>query len=338
MITTFGHILVGLTLPLERDLKRLMNWCGLFNQNPLGGAAGYGTSFPLDRDLTSRLLAFDGPESHSTDPITNRWEPEADLAFAISVTMSHLSAMAQTFILMSTTEFGMIRLDDIHCSGSSIMPQKRNPDPLEVIKAKASLAHGVLMSLISIGKDSMVGYNRESQWTKYLVMDLFSECAPAPVIMAEIIDLMEVNEPAMARQAEKGFVAANHLLEEITKHAGLPIRQAKMLVERAVRYAEKAGREAVTLADLNRAMGEMDLHVQLKARDITRWQNLPKLLEEGGIAEGPSPSATRENISSLAKRLREYRKWRRDRSGRIQGALREIESIEKGLGIGPEPS
>jgi argininosuccinate lyase len=334
MITTFGHMLMGLAVPLERDLRRFMNWYGLFNRNPLGGAAGYGTAFPLDRDLTSRLLAFDGPNDHSTDPMTNRWEPESELAFAISMTMNHLSAIAQTFILMSTTEFGMIRLDDTHSDGSSLMPQKRNPGPLEVIKAKASLAQGVLTGLMSIGKGAMVGYNKDSQWTKYLIMDIISECAPALPMMKEIIELMEVDESTMETHARRGFITTTHLLESILKQSNLPFRQGKMLVERAVRFAEESGREEVRLADLRKAMGEMGLKIQIRSSDLERWQDPVKIVEGEKVIGGPAPSATQKTISALRKRLRDYVRWGKNESFRIRTSLKEIESIEKDLGIG----
>ncbi len=333
MITTFGHMLTGLALPLERDIRRFIHWYGLFNRNPLGGVAGYGTSFPLDRDLTSRLLAFDGPHDHSTDPITNRWEPETEMAFAICMTMNHLSAIAETFIILGTAEFGMVRLDEIHSSGSSIMPQKRNPGPLEVVRAKASLAQGILTSLVSIGKASMVGYNKDSQWTKYLIMDMISECAPAVPMVREIMELLEINQSAMETQARKGFIGATHLLESILKHSHLPFRQGKVLVEKAVRFAEEKGRPEIRVADLSRAMGEMDLKVRFKARDIADWQDPLRAVEDGRVVGGPAPSATQKCISLLTKRLKDYRKWYRDQSLRIRHSKKEIESIERSLGI-----
>jgi argininosuccinate lyase len=333
MITTFGHMLLGLAIPLERDLLRFVHWYGLFNRNPLGGAAGYGTAFPVDRQLTSRFLGFDSPHDHSTDPITNRWEPETDLAFAISMTMNHLSAIAQTLILLGTTEFEMIRLDDVHSSGSSVMPQKRNPDPLEVIKAKASVAQGALTGLISIGRAPMVGYNRESQWTKYMIMDLVSECAPAVPMMREIIELVEVNEGAMEAEAHKGFIAATHLLESLVKQSNLPFRQAKVLVEKAVRFADEGGRGQLDLADLNHAVREMGLHLTFRERDIAEWQDPMKILGGESGFGGPAPSVTRKTVSSLRRRLRGYLRWRENQLGRIRDARKEIESIEQGLGI-----
>ncbi|MBW2122721.1 MAG: hypothetical protein JRH07_12900, partial [Deltaproteobacteria bacterium] len=320
-------------MPLERDLLRFVNWYGLFNRNPLGGVAGYGTSFAIDRHLTSRLLAFDGPQDHSTDPMTNRWEPEADLAFAISMVMNHLSSAAQTFILMSTTEFGMIRLDGRHSAGSSIMPQKRNPDLLEVIKGKASLAHGMLAGLVSMGKGNMVGYNRDSQWTKYLIMDLIAECAPAVSMMGEVIELLRVDEAVMEAQARRGFLGATHLLESIVKHSGLPFRQAKILVEKAVRHAEAAGREEVDLADLEHAARETGAELRLRSGDVAKWQDPTRILEGERLFGGPGPSAARRSISALRKRLKGYVKWEEDRALRIRRSKEEIESLERSLGV-----
>ncbi len=109
MATTLGHLLLSFAEALERDVQRFIHWFHLFNKNPLGAAAGYGTSFNLDRELTSRLLGFEGPTENVTDPITQRWEPEAEVAYDVAVMMDHLSTMAQTFILLSTGEFNMIR-------------------------------------------------------------------------------------------------------------------------------------------------------------------------------------------------------------------------------------
>jgi hypothetical protein len=116
-------------------MEEALSLDGLFNET-MGAAAGYGTLFHLDRTFTSQLLGFEGPTENVTDPITQRWEAEVELAYAVTVTLNHLSSIAQTLILLSTREFNMIRLDDRHCTGSSIMPQKRNPDCLEAVKAK----------------------------------------------------------------------------------------------------------------------------------------------------------------------------------------------------------
>ena len=130
MMSTFGHILMSFATMLARDTLRFSHWYYLHNTNPLGSAAGYGTSFPINSMLTSELLGFDCSDLSSLDQITNRWEPEADFVFSISVLMNHLSLMAQTFIILATPQFGMLTLSDDYSTGSSIMPQKKNPDPL----------------------------------------------------------------------------------------------------------------------------------------------------------------------------------------------------------------
>src|SRR4030067_257539 len=208
MATTFGHLLLSFSEALQRDVQRFMHWFVLFNKNPLGGAAGYGTTFNLDRRLTSKLLGFDGPTENVTDPITQRWEPEAELAYDAAVMMDHLSTMAQTLILLSTREFNMIRLNDRHCTGSSVMPQKRNPCSLEVIKAKTSFAHGMVVSLLSVGKALFMGYNRDTQWTKYWIMDLVEESQPCLSVMTDVIRLLRVDKDEMFQQAQEEFAGA----------------------------------------------------------------------------------------------------------------------------------
>jgi len=216
--TTFGHLLLSFAEALERDVKRFSHWFALFNKNPLGAAAGYGTTFHLDRQLTAKLLGFDGPTENVTDPITQRWEPEAELAYDVAVMMDHLSTMAQCLILLSTREFSMVRLNDRHCTGSSIMPQKRNPCSLEVIKAKTSFAHGMVVSLLSAGKALFMGYNRDTQWTKYWIMDLVDESKPALSVMTDIIRLLQVNKTQMLQRAQEEFLGATPLMEWLVGH------------------------------------------------------------------------------------------------------------------------
>src|SRR4030043_933337 len=257
--TTFGHLLLSFSEALQRDIQRMTHWFDLFNKNPLGAAAGYGTSFNPDRQLTAKLLGFDGPTENVTDPITQRWEPEAELAFDAAVMMDHLSTMAQTLILLSTREFNMVRLNDRHCTGSSIMPQKRNPCSLEVIKPKTSFAHGMVVSLLSVGKALFMGYNRDTQWTKYWIMDLVEESQPSLSVMADVIRLLRVNETQMFEQAQEEFAGATLLMEWMGRPFGLPLRKAKMVVEKAVKSSEQEGRGKVSYQSLKKGLGEMEV-------------------------------------------------------------------------------
>lgn len=272
MVTTFGHVLAGFASMIIRDIVRFQGWFTLHNQNPLGNAAAFGTSFPVDRTLTASLLAFDGPDHNSMDAITNRWEPEADLAFDIFIFMNHLSLIAQTLILLSTTEFGMVKLADAFSTGSSMMPQKKNPDPLEVIKGKTAFAQGQLVSLLSLGKGNFVGYNRDSQWTKYIVMDCINECTPASVVMKGVLETLTVNQQAMEAWCHKGFIGATMLMEHIIQESQTPLREAKVMVEK--RLKASAGQDKIsTTISLSTSYGGPG-----KGSMETSLKNLNKLL------------------------------------------------------------
>src|SRR4030065_2063067 len=297
--TTFGHLLLSFAEALDRDARRFTHWFDLFNRNPLGAAAGYGTSFNLDRQLTSKLLGFDSPTENVTDPITQRWEPEAELAYAVAIMMDHLSTMAQTFILLSTWEFNMIRLDDRHCTGSSIMPQKRNPCSLEVIKAKTSFVHGVVVSLLSAGKALFMGYNRDTQWTKYWIMDLVDESKPALSVMTDVIRLLQVNKTQMLKQALDEFLGATTLMEWLIHYGSLPMRNAKMVMEKAVKYSEKEGSGKVSYQSLKKALTEMKVNISITEKDLGKIQRPEGVLIETPSVGTPSEKRAKENIASL---------------------------------------
>jgi argininosuccinate lyase len=330
--TTFGHLLLSFAESLERDTQRFTHWLALFNKNPLGAAAGFGTTFNLDRQLTSELLGFDGPTENVTDPITQRWEPEAELAFDVAVTMDHLSTMAQTLILLSTSEFNMVRLNDRHCTGSSIMPQKRNPCSLEVIKAKTSFAHGMVLSLLSIGKGLFMGYNRDTQWTKYWIMDLVDESKPALSVMVEVIRLLQVNQSQMLEQAQEGFAGATSLMEWMVRHGSIPLRKAKMVMEKAVKYSEKEGKGRVSYPSLKKALVEMEVHIAIKEQEVEEMQRPEKILAQISSIGTPSGKRVKENILSLRKKIQMNKDWLLHKRKGIKKAKTLISKMEKQLG------
>jgi argininosuccinate lyase len=332
VVTTFGHLLLSFGEALQRDVQRFANWFALFNKNPLGAAAGYGTTFYLDRQLTSKLLGFDEPTENVTDPITQRWEPEAELAFGVAVMMDHLSTIAQTLILLSTREFNMIRLNDRHCTGSSIMPQKRNPCSLEVIKAKTSFAHGMVVNLLSIGKALFMGYNRETQWTKYWIMDLVDESKPALSVMTEVIRLLQVNKAQMLKQAQEEFVGATSLMEWMVRQGSLPLRKAKMVVEKAVKYSEKEGKGKVSYQSLKKAITEMKVKIPITERDVEEMQRPERILAQTPSVGTPSEKGIRENIASLRGWIRFDKNWLIFNRKKIEKAKTLIFKMEKQLG------
>jgi argininosuccinate lyase len=330
--TSFGHLLLSFAEALERDVKRFIHWFDLFNKNPLGAAAGYGTFFHLNRKLTSRLLGFDGPTANVTDPITQRWEPEVELAYAIAVTMDHLSTMAQTLILLSTREFDMVRLNDRHCTGSSIMPQKRNPCSLEVIKAKTSFAHGMVVSLLSVGKALFMGYNRDTQWTKYWIMDLVEESKPALSVMTEVIRLLQVNQTQMLKQAQEDFAGATPLMEWMVRSWGLPLRKAKTVMEKAVKYSEKEKKGEVSYQSLKKALNEMKINIPITDQFVRKIQRPERILNQLHSIGTPSEKRIRENIAFLGGKVKSNRDWLMLRRKRIEEAKALVFRMTKQLG------
>jgi argininosuccinate lyase len=331
--TTFGHLLLSFAEALERDVQRFSYWFALFNKNPLGAAAGYGTTFHLDRQLTAKLLGFDGPTENVTDPITQRWEPEAELAYDVAVMMDHLSTMAQCLILLSTREFSMIRLNDRHCTGSSIMPQKRNPCSLEVIKAKTSFAHGMVVSLLSAGKSLFMGYNRDTQWTKYWIMDLVDESKPALSVMTDIIRLLQVNKTQMLKRAQEEFLGATPLMEWLVGYGSLPMRKAKMVVEKAVKYSEKEGREKVSYQSLKKALAEMKINIPVKEEDVNEIQRPERVMTQALSFGTPSEKRIKEGIASLRKKVQANGNWLIGKRRGIERAKALIFKMEKELFI-----
>lgn len=331
MVTTLGHLLFSFGESFYRDLLRLKQWHTLFNVNPLGAAAGYGTSFPIDRELTSLLLGFDQPSSSSLDPVTNRWEAEAELGYALSMTMNHLSGLAQTLILFTTTEFGFVTLSDKYCAGSSIMPQKRNASGLEVIKAKSAVVHGLLSSLLSLGRGLFVGYNQESQWTKYLIMDALAECGAAPLIMAAILETLSVNETKARELCQQGFITATDLMEALVSEFAIPLREGKVLVEKAVKYSESEGAETVSYDALCKALDEMNLRVPISPGLVEEWQEPAAAVKRREAIGGTAPKVVTSGVEQLTAHVLEMEKWLKEKENQIQTARKRLEEIEKAL-------
>ena len=179
--------------------------------------------------------------------------------------------MAQTLILLSTSEFNMVRLNDRHCTGSSIMPQKRNPCSLEVIKAKTSFAHGMVVSLLSAGKSLFMGYNRDTQWTKYWIMDLVEESKPVLPVMSEVIQLLQVNQAQMLEQTHKEFAGATSLMEWMVRPS-LPLAEGKDGGGEGGQIFEKEGKGKVSYRSLKSALDEMKIDLPVTEEDVKEMQ------------------------------------------------------------------
>ncbi|HEX7017845.1 MAG TPA: argininosuccinate lyase [Patescibacteria group bacterium] len=307
MVTTFGHILLAFATMLLRDVERFQHWMLLHNQNPLGSVASYGTQLAIDREYTSQLLAFDGPTLNSIDPIMSRWEAEADLTFAFQMVMNHLSSLAQTLIIFSMPEFGFITLTDEFSTGSSIMPQKKNPDPLEVMKGKTSVVTGTLTSLLGIGKANFIGYNRDTQWTKYQVMDVVDECWPAPKVMQGVIQTMTVDQKKIAEQCHQHFIGATSLLESFSQEYHVPFRLAKIVTEKAIAYSEN--KQTIMSAAFNKALKEAGLGFLVSQKKIEQWQNPLLIMKKTKVEGGPGLESQQQARKKMSQKMATISNW-----------------------------
>jgi argininosuccinate lyase len=313
-ISTFGHHLAAYAEAIRRVLQRLHFWYETFNYSPLGCVTGFSTTFPIDRHYTAELLGCYGPEPNSIDPVSSRWEPEAELAQILAVLLAHLSSMAQTFILLSTQEFGVLKLHPRFCSGSSIMPQKVNPDTLEVMKAKAAEATSRLQTLLTLGRANLTGYNREQQWTKYLIMETCLESFPAVSIMTRIVAHscrplqpnawlqrdVGIDTARLRAMAGTGFAGATELLEQLVTHTGIEFRRLKRVTEHAVALSLQQGEgNWITHTALCQALQDEGLAVNVDAETVRRLQEPGTILAAKQVAGGPGRQALETELAQL---------------------------------------
>jgi len=329
-ISTFAHLLVSYAQALERDLERFRFAYSIINRNPLGAAAGYGTSWDIDRELTTRLLGFDELQENSIDCVSSRWEAEAELASAICFMMNHLSILSQDFVFMTTSEANMLRLHDSFVLGSSIMPQKRNPGPLEVTRAKTAMAHGTLQSLFGISKASLSGYNRDGQFTKYLIFDLISECELAPVVLREVIRTVQVNKEVMRKLAMVGFLNAVDVADHITREFDVPFRQSYHIVAEAVKLSDEEGE--ITLSAINSALENAEINRALDAETLHQLNTPESNVRLKNHTGGPAPEAVSKTIDAISAKIETHREWLTSTASRIEKAREELEKIKIRLG------
>jgi argininosuccinate lyase len=240
-LTTLGHWFAGHAQALLRDVGRLAAAWDRVNVSPLGAAASFGTSWPIDREMTARLLGFGSVQANTLDCITSRWEMEAEAAGVLAFAMTHLSIVAQDLIVLSMPDVGVVEIADRYVTGSSIMPQKRNPDFAEVTRAKAAVIQNLVATLFGIAKGALSGYNRDTQWTKYLVIDALSEAADAPAVFTGVFETLRVNEARAAELSRRGFVDAVDVADALARESGLPFRQSYEIVSKAVKLSEGLG-------------------------------------------------------------------------------------------------
>lgn len=234
-----NHYWLAYTEKLQRDRERLADCRGRVNQLPLGGAALAGTSIPIDRQQVADELEFEGLMANSLDASSDR-DFAIEFAFVLTLLAEHLSGWAEEWILWSTSEFGFLRLPQAFCTGSSIMPQKINPDVLELIRGKTARVVGNLQSLLVLVKGLPLAYNRDLQEDKLPVFDSFDTVSACLELAAAVIAGAELNRDAIAQRLEQGYLDATTLMELLISR-GVPQRTAHKTIGQLVASAMKQG-------------------------------------------------------------------------------------------------
>jgi argininosuccinate lyase len=302
MITTWGHWLCGYAQALLRDLERAAHAFGQMNRSPLGAAAAFGTSWPIDREFAAELLGFDGVDANTLDCISSRWEHEAQAAGVYLLAMNHMSVMAQDVILLTHPYWNFARLPDAYVTGSSIMPQKRNPDFAEVIKGKCAWLVGMQAGLMALPKGDMSGYNRDSQTTKYAIMDIVRECQPVPPVLRGALAGLAINREAMRAALEQGFLAATDFADALARALGLPFRACYEIAAAAVRLSHPAGR--ITAQAAVEALRLAGHDPAATAAILTDLDDPGRVLAWRQHTGSPAPAAVRAQAAGLRADLR----------------------------------
>jgi argininosuccinate lyase len=242
---TFGHHMLAYFEMFDRDHARLADCRARMNRLPLGSAALAGTSYPIDREAVARDLGFDGLCENSLDAVSDR-DFAIEFTACASLLMVHVSRLSEELILWMSPRYGFIALADRFCTGSSIMPQKKNPDVPELARGKTGRVAGHLVGLITLMKGQPLAYNKDNQEDKEPLFDTIDTLSDTLTIFADMVTSIRVNAERMRAAALEGFSTATDLADYLVKR-GLPFRDAHEAVARAVRHAEQAG---VDLAQL----------------------------------------------------------------------------------------
>ena len=293
---TFGHHMMAWFEMLERDHERMEDCAGRVNVMPLGAAALAGTTYPIDREFTARELAFDRPAENSLDAVSDR-DFAIEFAAAASILMMHLSRMSEELIIWSSAQFAFITLSDSFCTGSSIMPQKKNPDVPELIRGKSGRVFGHLVALLTLMKSQPLAYNKDNQEDKEPLFDTVDNVKGSLKVFADMMPAISCNKEAMRNAALKGFATATDLADYLVRN-GTPFRDAHEVVGKSVAYCvqKKCDLADLTLQELQQFSSQIDA-------DVFEFLTL-----EGSVAArdhlgGTAPTQVRQAVARARARL-----------------------------------
>ncbi|HHH13034.1 MAG TPA: argininosuccinate lyase [Thiolapillus brandeum] len=293
---TFGHHMMAWFEMLERDHERLGDCARRMNRCPLGAAALAGTTYPIDRDFTARELGFDAPCANSLDAVSDR-DFAIEFAAAASLLMMHLSRMSEELVIWSSAQFGFVTLSDAFCTGSSIMPQKKNPDVPELVRGKSGRVFGHLVGLLTLMKSQPLAYNKDNQEDKEPLFDTVDQLKGSLKVFADMVPEITCNREAMRQAALKGFATATDLADYLVRK-GVPFRDAHEVVGKAVALCVERGCD---LADLT--LGELRAFSDAIDEDVFDCLTLEGSVAARNHVGGTAPEQVRQAIARARERL-----------------------------------
>jgi argininosuccinate lyase len=296
MPVTFGHHLMAYVEMFARDYERMIDCRKRVNRSPLGAAALAGTTFPIDREMTAKALGFEAVCRNSLDAVSDR-DFAIEFLSAATITMMHLSRISEELILWMSPRFGFIDIADRFCTGSSIMPQKKNPDVAELVRGKFARVQGHLVALTTLMKGQPLTYNKDNQEDKEPLFDTVDTLTQTLIIYADMIGGIRVKADRMRAAASEGFATATDLADYLVRK-GVPFRDSHECVARAVKAAEVKG---VDLADLS--LAELKAFSAVIEDDVFACLTLEGSVAARAHVGGTAPARVREEIKLAKARL-----------------------------------
>ena len=294
---TFGHHCLAYVEMFARDLSRVRDAIQRMDESPLGAAALAGTGFPIDRHQTAKTLGFREPTRNSLDSVSDR-DYALEFLSVAAISATHLSRLAEEIVIWSTPQFGFVRLSDSFSTGSSIMPQKKNPDAAELVRAKTGRVNGHLIGLLTVMKGLPLTYSKDMQEDKEAVFDAAETLDLMIAAMTGMVGDMTINVAAMKKAAGSGYSTATDLADWLVRTLGMPFREAHHVTGRAVALAEanKVGLERLSLKDLQ------SIHDGI-TQDIFSVLSVQNSVKSRTSFGGTAPSEVRKQIRYWKKRL-----------------------------------
>ena len=296
---TFAHHLMAYAQMFIRDIYRLKNAEKIMDKSPIGAGALATTTYDIDRFLEASLLGYDMPTRNSLDSVSDR-DHVIEIANDIAIISMHMSRISEEMIIWQSNEFKFIEISDKYSTGSSIMPQKKNPDMCELIRGKTGRIYGNLIALLTMMKGLPLAYNKDMQEDKEPIFDSIENIIPCIDILDKMLETLTVNKKIMAKKAEEGYINATDVADYLTKK-GLPFREAYKITGSIVKYAIDKKK---TLNELT--LDEYNTFSDIFTTDIYDAINIHNCVESRNIYGGPSKEAVSLQIKETLEEISKY--------------------------------